>query len=83
MSVLHLELILIELFSHVHFILYDPRQFDKLNAEIHQEFFTDEKAKYYSQFKNLLFISDIRNMDYGGENSEKIVKDDMEMAYNN
>lgn len=53
-----------KLFPHIHFILYDPGNFDSglaycKNVELHNDYFTDETAKETAQL-NPLFISDIR-----------------------
>lgn len=53
-----------EMFPEVTFILYDPAPFKikpTANIQIHQELFTDDEVKKYSETKNLLFVSDIRS----------------------
>jgi ubiquinone/menaquinone biosynthesis C-methylase UbiE len=67
-------LYLAQLFPHVHFELYDPREFDnnlKNNKMIrtHVQYFTDETAKEWvstdetHRYKEILLISDIRTGD--------------------
>jgi ubiquinone/menaquinone biosynthesis C-methylase UbiE len=63
-------LYLAQLFDQVHFVLYDPRDFDKTlsgaKIEIHQEYFTDAvAAELAARFANdtILLISDIRTAD--------------------
>lgn len=54
-----------EMFPNVKFILYDPQPFTikaTTLIEIHNDFFTDNDAKYYASQNNILFVSDIRNM---------------------
>lgn len=86
-------LYLSKLFPKHSFILYDPVKFDPFlydvnQIEIRQQFFTDEDAEYYKD-KNVLMISDIRNMPEGyvarndtdeiNDDIEANVKTDMEM----
>jgi hypothetical protein len=59
---------IIELFSKWKFIFYDPRKHEnKLrkykNVKIFTKFFTDDDCKKYANQNNVLFISDIRNME--------------------
>ena len=78
---------LAEMFPQHKFILYDPRKFvlNKLdNIELHNKMFTEEEAsKYVKDGKNILFISDIRILDYGeskknySEESDELVFNDM------
>lgn len=56
--------ILSEMFPEVKFVLYDPAPFKikpSATIEIHQELFTDEVAKTYTDTPNLLLVSDIRS----------------------
>jgi hypothetical protein len=59
--------LLAKLFPKLKFILYDPRDFSIKATEqiqIHQKFFTEEEAKkYVSMANDMLFMSDIRNLD--------------------
>jgi hypothetical protein len=55
------------MFPDIIFHLYDPRDFSfdgSKNLVIFKEFFTDETAKKYSGRNDIIFISDIRTIDY-------------------
>lgn len=75
---------LVRLFPDHKYYLYDPRDFDdklsKLNnVNIRQEYFTEEHAKKWKD-KNVLFISDIRDLNYGVsdiEKKDKLIIEDM------
>ncbi len=69
--------ILLPLFPHHTFILYDPRGYEikpSSRCIIHQNYFTDEECEKYAG-KKILFISDIRREAY----EEKMIIEDMEM----
>ena len=83
------------LFPEHKFMLYDPNKFDEClytveNIKIFQQFFTDKDVDQYAG-KDVLFISDIRNMpdnyvkkftideDDMNDDIESNVKEDMEM----
>ena len=64
---LHLD-VLVRMFPHVKFILYDAEPFKisdetRNKVEIFEEYFTDSHCKRYSKIQNLYFISDIRDRD--------------------
>jgi hypothetical protein len=80
----HISL-LADLFPKHKFILYDPRKFvlkKKPNITTHNKLFTNEEAlKYTNNDKNILFISDIRVLEYG-ESKQTYSEESDEMIYN-
>lgn len=82
--------ILVKMFPHMEYHLYDKRDhhpvlFDLPNVHIHSEYFDNEKAKEYKG-RNVLMISDIRNLDIGSvkHNTKKmdaIVDEDIVMQW--
>ena len=84
-------LMILELFPQLELILYDPRNFDKRlkshpRVTIHQKFFDNREAAKYKE-KNILFISDIRNINLFEEQEfteQKILEDmyNQEQWYN-
>lgn len=79
-----------DLFPKIKFILYDPRRFHPITynyaktsgkIEIRQKFFVDEDVAEFKKYKNLLFISDIRNVptegvQYNRHNEDTIPEDE-------
>lgn len=82
--------ILHKMFPTIRKILYDPRPFDKKlidfaesstqkMIEIHQEYFTDERAELYKNEEYLIFVCDIRTEDDSPIEFEAEVRQNMQM----
>jgi hypothetical protein len=73
--------VLSQLFETVQFHLYDkhpnkksafdPRLIERPNITIFDKYFEDEEIKKYKLRNDIFFISDIRNLSYGGENKDE------------
>lgn len=79
---------LYENFKHMNlsYHLYDINYFDSLlhtkeKITLFNEYFTDEHYKKYINYSDILFISDIRNMDVL-KNDKDVVPDDMKFQMN-
>ena len=82
---------LVQMFPMFEYHLYDRTRFDRAlyehdNVRIFREYFTDERAREYSE-RNVIFISDIRSLEIRNKKEcddfdDEIVADDMEMQKN-
>jgi cap2 methyltransferase len=75
--------ILAKLFPKTKFVLFDPRPFgfeEASSIRLRQEYFTDDTAKEFAGRKDILFISDVRTVDWKENESadiERCVWNDM------